>query len=108
MKTDGGWQAMKLRTNVPALVYPTSSDGEPFYANADFNILKADHLRLAYISASWNKNWNMGSRSLNTRLFLNASNLGIIWTTNKENIDPEFPYQIGPSRTYSIGIQVDY
>ncbi|AIM39007.1 hypothetical protein KO02_21645 [Sphingobacterium sp. ML3W] len=98
----------ELQTNVPAMGYPTSSDAAPFYANADFNILRADHLRLAYISASWNKKWNLGSRSLNTRLFLNASNLGVIWTKNKENIDPEYPYQLGPARTYSIGIQVDY
>lgn len=104
------WQVAgdELQTNVPALVYPSSSEAEPFYANADFNILRADHLRLAYISASWNKKWHLENKSLNTRLFLNASNLGVIWTKNKENIDPEYPYQLGPARTYSIGIQVDY
>lgn len=104
------WRAVgdELRTNVPAMEYPTSSDREPFYANADFNILRADHLRLAYVTASWNKKWHMGTGSLNTRLFLNASNLGVIWTKNKENVDPEYPYQLGPARTYSIGIQVDY
>ncbi|WP_400261918.1 SusC/RagA family TonB-linked outer membrane protein [Sphingobacterium sp. SG20118] len=107
---DDRWQVVgdEARTNVPAMFYPTSSSAEPFYENADFNILRADHIRLAYISASWNKRWQMGNKSLNTRLFLNASNLGIIWTKNKVNIDPEFPYQLGSARTYSIGIQVDY
>jgi hypothetical protein len=95
-------------TQVPEMLYPASSNAEPFYENADFNILRADHIRFEYISVSWNKSWNMGNRKLNTRLFLNASNLGIIWTKNKESIDPEFPFQIRPSRTYSIGIQLDY
>ncbi|MEJ5146002.1 SusC/RagA family TonB-linked outer membrane protein [Sphingobacterium sp. MYb388] len=104
------WQVAgdESRTNVPAMAFPASSDGEPFYENADFNILRADHIRLAYISASWNKKWHLGNKYLNTRLFVNASDLGVIWTKNKENIDPEFPYQLGPARTYSIGIQVDY
>lgn len=96
------------KTNVPAMIYPLNQDRDTFYRNAAINVLKADHLRLEYITLSWQRKWQMGYRSMNVRLFANASNLGVLWTANKDNIDPEFAYMIRPARTYSLGVQIDY
>ncbi|AIM37243.1 hypothetical protein KO02_11490 [Sphingobacterium sp. ML3W] len=96
------------RTNAPVMVYPHNGNRDTFYRNAAINILKADHLRLEYISLAWQKQSQMGYRKMNIRLFANVSNIGILWTVNKENLDPEFAYRLRPSKTYSIGIQIDY
>ncbi|MEN5435282.1 SusC/RagA family TonB-linked outer membrane protein [Sphingobacterium faecium] len=98
----------ELKTNVLELTYPANEKGNSFYRNAEINILKADHIRLEYISLAWQKKFQMGYRSTNVRLFANASNLGMLWTANRENLDPEFVYRLRPSKTYSLGIQIDY
>lgn len=96
------------KTNVPVMTYPVDDNRDAFYRDAVTHILKADHIRLEYISLSWQKQWQMGYRTMNVRLFANASNMGILWQANKEKLDPEFTYQLRPSKTYSLGIQIDY
>lgn len=96
------------KTNAPAMVYPLNENRDTFYANSAIHILKADHVRLEYISLSWQQKWQMGYRTMNAKLFVNASNLGILWRANKAHIDPDFAYQMSPAKTYSLGIQIDY
>lgn len=95
-------------TNVPVMNYPFSSEANALYARASINVLKGDHLRLEYINLSWKKSSKISTKALNIRVFANARNLGILWRANKENIDPEFAYRLGPVRSFSFGIQVDY
>ncbi|WGQ16707.1 SusC/RagA family TonB-linked outer membrane protein [Sphingobacterium faecium] len=96
------------RTHVPKLNYPVLSGSDSFYQGADINILKADHLRLEYISLGWNREINIKSRKSKMMLYFNASNLGVLWTSNQLGIDPEFPYKLSPQAVYSIGLKVDY
>ena len=98
----------EAKTNVPGMVYPYNGDRDIFYSRSEINALKADHLRLEYVSLAWQQKKQLGYRTVNVRLFANASNLGIIWRANKEHIDPEFPYRIRPAKTYSLGVQIDY
>lgn len=98
----------EAKTNVPGMVYPYNGNRDAFYNQSEINVLKADHIRLEYISLAWQQKWQLGYRAVNVRLFANASNLGILWRANKEHIDPEFPYRIGPAKTYSLGVQIDY
>ncbi len=95
-------------TNVPAMNYPVSTDADAFYARASINVLKGDHLRLEYINFSWRKRYKLITKEVNLRLFANASNLGMIWSANKEKIDPEFAYRLSPSKQFSFGIQLEY
>ncbi|MEN5054032.1 SusC/RagA family TonB-linked outer membrane protein [Sphingobacterium kitahiroshimense] len=98
----------EAKTNVPVMTYPYDDNSNTFYNYAAINVLKADHIRLEYISLAWQKKWQLGYRSMNVRLFANASNLGILWRANKEHIDPEFAYRLSPVKTYSIGVHIDY
>lgn len=98
----------EVKTNVPVMVYPIDENRDTFYQSSAIHILKADHIRLEYISLAWQKQWQMGYRKMNVRLFANASNLGILWRANKEHIDPEFSYRLSPNKTYSLGVQIDY
>jgi TonB-linked SusC/RagA family outer membrane protein len=97
-------------TNVPSLTYPASTQAEAFYRFAEPFVLKGDHVRLQYVNISYQLNKSplnkLPVKSL--QIFLNASNLGIIWRENKEHLDPDYSYNssmLTPSRTYSIGIR---
>ncbi|MEN5057815.1 SusC/RagA family TonB-linked outer membrane protein [Sphingobacterium kitahiroshimense] len=95
-------------TNVPAMNYPVSTDADAFYARASINVLKGDHLRLEYINVSWRKRYKLLAKEMSFRLFAGGSNLGMIWSANKENIDPEFAYRLSPSKQFSFGVQLEY
>ncbi|VTR43705.1 SusC/RagA family TonB-linked outer membrane protein [Sphingobacterium thalpophilum] len=95
-------------TDVPAMSYPISTDADAFYARASINVLKGDHIRLEYINFSWKQRYKLMTKEINLRLFANASNLGMIWSANKEKIDPEFVYRLRPSKQFSLGIQLEY
>lgn len=95
----------ELITNVPSLQYPDNAQRNSIYNYAEINVLKADHLRLQYINFTWSPRIR---ESLKTEFFFNASNLGILWRANKENIDPDFQNKVGPLKTYAFGLRINY
>jgi TonB-linked SusC/RagA family outer membrane protein len=90
----------EFRTNVPAFVYtdyPSFSERDVFYANAEVNVLKADNVRMQYINLSYSYR--------HFTFYTNMANLGILWRDNKEGLDPDYPTSYRPSKTYAIGLK---
>ncbi|HAL51991.1 SusC/RagA family TonB-linked outer membrane protein [Sphingobacterium multivorum] len=104
------WQAAgdENYTQVPRVKYPIDANRDAFYQGSKVNVLKGDHVRVEYINLSWRNLWQLGSKKLNTRMFFNASNLGLIWKRNKEGVDPDFPGRLTPNPTYAIGLNVGF
>ena len=82
----------ELFTHVPSMVYPVSLSRDEFYYGSEVNVLKGDHVRLQYINIGFDiPGRKTGKKFLSqAKVFLVASNLGIIWRENKEHIDPDF------------------
>ncbi|SJN47916.1 SusC/RagA family TonB-linked outer membrane protein [Sphingobacterium sp. JB170] len=95
-------------TDVPAFVYPANSRRDLLYQMSEINVLKADHIRLAYVNIGWSPKFGVNKHISNLNIFVNASNLGLIWTANKEKIDPEYQDRIGPLKTYSVGFRANF
>lgn len=104
------WQKVgdETKTTMPAIQYPLQSFRDAFYVQSEINVLKADHLRLEYINLAWNKALKFSERTMRLKLYGNASNLGLLWTSNRQHIDPEFPYRLSPPLTFSFGCQLNY
>lgn len=95
-------------TNVPSLVYPAVSRRDNFYNNADILVESGAHVRLAYLSATYDlkKEWLAKLPFSSIQLQANASNLGILWRANKLGIDPDYRENVLiPSKYYSFGIR---
>jgi len=100
-------------TNVPSLIYPTTTARNSFYSGSEVLVEKADHIRLQYINLDWNISSKQSVRSaLKTlHLYLNADNIGILWRENKQGIDPDYNYgtnPLPPARIYSIGLRAGF
>ena len=99
----------EISTNVPSMVYPTSSSRDSFYAGSEATVEKGDHVRLQYINLSYDFTRN-ALRKLpfqNLRIYANISNLGILWAANKEGIDPEYRLNaVPPPKTFAFGINL--
>nr|WP_162988856.1 SusC/RagA family TonB-linked outer membrane protein [Pedobacter schmidteae] len=101
----------ELKTTVPAMPQNTNSSRESVYANSQILIEKADHIRLNDINFGYNFNPDLLKRlkMQQLRLFLYASNLGIIWKANKQGTDPETYRSLYPAiKTFSFGLQASF
>lgn len=96
-------------TGIPSFIYPNNSNRDNFYLNSEVNILKADNIKLQYINLSYSLGKLIINRlSLNQlQVYLNAANLGILWRSNKEKLDPDYPLSIRPTRAISFGMLVN-
>lgn len=96
------------RTVVPAFSYPVNSARNVFYQNSEVLVSPADHVRIQYVNLAWTapKPQKLGLQQL--RIFLNSSNLGLLWAKNEQRIDPDFLNGLRTEAIYSAGIQVKF
>lgn len=93
-------------TNVPAMLYPANSLADQYYRYSETLVEKGDHIRLQDLVISYDFTARqlryVGVKSL--KLFLLASNLGILWKSTKvDYIDPDYPNS-KPVRSFSFGL----
>lgn len=99
----------EYNTDVPAFIFPETIDGrDGLYRNGEHLIERADHIRLQFINLSYTLRRPNKYMPKSTRVFINASNLGILWRANKHNLDPDYPYTVKPSRTLSLGLSASF
>lgn len=99
----------EMHTNVPSFQYPVNDSRSLFYQLSEVLVEPADHLRLQYVSLSYqleNKFKNLGIRDM--RIMLNASNLGLLWTSNKKDLDPDYDNVLQPSKAYALALQFKF
>jgi TonB-dependent starch-binding outer membrane protein SusC len=99
----------EMTTTVPSFIYPNNSDRDIFYQLSEINILKADHIRLQYINLTYSLNKRNHNRiPFDMEIYANASNLGILWRANKENIDPDHSAVLPPVKSWALGIRANF
>jgi TonB-linked SusC/RagA family outer membrane protein len=97
------------KTNVPAFEYPNDTD-ETLYNNSDILIRKGDNVRLQFINFGYNftKRNFPGLPVEKLSLTFNAANLGILWRSNKDGIDPDANGGIPAPKIYSLTLRTDF
>jgi len=86
---------------------------DAFYRYSDVLVERGDHIRLQYINLNYQAKLNflkrVGLKDLN--VYLNTSNLGLLWTANKEGIDPDYSRglaSIPPATTITLGLRAGF
>ncbi len=97
-------------TSVPSFNYPNDFFRDNFYLNSAVNVINAAHVRLQYINLSWSPLLKAGKAGAirGIEFYANAANLGIIWRANKQQVDPDYPAGIAPSRIWSAGLRCNF
>ncbi|MFZ9386840.1 MAG: SusC/RagA family TonB-linked outer membrane protein [Chitinophagaceae bacterium] len=91
------------------LSYGTANTLRTFYGDA--NLERGSHIRLNEIYLGYDLSPKFLERAgnflRNATLYVQARNLGIIWTNNQSKVDPEFiPGTIKPFRTFTFGARI--
>lgn len=98
-------------TKIPSLVYPNNASRDVFYMGSEVLVDRADHIRLQFVNLSYDLHQDkmkfLPFKSMS--IYINAANLGLIWTANKGNLDPDYqmPNVLKPSKTFSLGIRAN-
>lgn len=97
-------------SNVPSMTYPANSSRDKFYNYSEATVEKGDHIRLQDINISYVPGKiRFGKYALkNILLYTYINNLGIIWRSNKDGLDPDYGIHTPPSASFSFGIKTDF
>ena len=97
-------------TNVPSMIYPNNSYRDLFYLFSEANVIKGDNIRLQFINLIYTVAASHKSKPAftNFQVYLNAANLGILWRSNHDDIDPQYQDLAIPAKTYTIGIKCNF
>lgn len=101
----------ELLTNVPSLQYPLVNARETFYNASEVLVEKGDHIRLQYITFSYQLPSTLFPKLplKNMQLYMNANNLGIVWRANKKQLDPDyFNFSFPPPRNIAFGVRCNF
>lgn len=80
----------ELITSIPSFVFPANSRRDAFFYSSEHNILRADHIRIEYMSIGYSiptSKWGTPLRKF--EINAGVQPLGIVWRANKEGIDPD-------------------
>jgi hypothetical protein len=103
----------ELKTNVPSMVYPEDNNRDNFYSGSDVLVDKGDNIRLQFVNLSYDfsKFLKKNPPIKTLQLYLNVSNLGLIWAANKDHIDPDYYnslYSTKPPKTFTLGVRASF
>ncbi|MDF2191232.1 SusC/RagA family TonB-linked outer membrane protein [Paraflavitalea sp. CAU 1676] len=109
------WQKTgdEVITQVPAMVYidyPQFSERNTFYDFSGILVEKGDHIRLQDVSLTYDLPSGVSKKAglSNVQFYIYCNNLGLLWTANKENIDPDFTDGYKTPRSASIGARLTF
>ncbi len=101
-------------TTVPSMIYPVNDGNRDlFYTYSSANVLRGDNVRLQYIKIGYDIK-KSGFKKLPVKeihIYSVINNIGIIWRSNKEGLDPDIdsgrsPYPV--PRSVTVGINISF
>ncbi|SIO14162.1 SusC/RagA family TonB-linked outer membrane protein [Chitinophaga niabensis] len=104
------WQQKgdELITTVPSEMYPNDLSRDDFYGSSQILIASGSHVRLQDIQVDYSFILrDAGARSYNCSIYVYASNLGVVWRSNKKDLDPD-NLSIAAQRLFSFGFKTNF
>lgn len=104
------WQQPGDETEVPAFEYPLKMPGrDNFYLASEVLARNASHVRLKFVNLVYDLKGISKLRYLNNAsLYLNVNNVALLWTANREGLDPDYFSGIPPQRMWSVGFRTSF
>jgi TonB-linked SusC/RagA family outer membrane protein len=107
----------EANTNVPGMAGTYAGQSLFRYAFSDINVLDGSYIRLREVSLSYNMPATIAKKIMarNIDFTFTVRNPGLLWTKNKEKIDPDFiPYlsantlALPPSASYNLALGIGF
>jgi TonB-linked SusC/RagA family outer membrane protein len=98
------------KTHVPSLMYPFVPARDDFYANSSVLVVRADNIRLEDLRVDYELTRDHWKKLPFQRLVLYSTitNLGLLWTANKDGIDPFYLNMPRDGKHISFGASIQF
>nr|WP_162988979.1 SusC/RagA family TonB-linked outer membrane protein [Pedobacter schmidteae] len=97
----------ELTTNIPSMIFPASPLRDNFYEQSAALVERGDNIQLQDVRLSYDlKRIIRNKIAKAASLYFYANNLGMLWSANNLNIDPENELGYRTSKTFSIGVNI--
>lgn len=103
----------EAHSSVPSMAYPVNSRRETFYAGSEVLVERGDHVRIQYVTASYELSRAQWRHLPFGRLqaYASVNNLGLLWTANDHGIDPDYSissHAVPPAPNYTLGLKASF
>lgn len=100
----------ELTTDIPSIPsFPLNASRGNFYMFTEPLVSKADHIRLQDINLSYTLPKLFSGRIRSAQVYFYANNIGILWSANKQGLDPDtFASGLPSARTYALGFKCSF
>ncbi|ACU03172.1 SusC/RagA family TonB-linked outer membrane protein [Pedobacter heparinus] len=97
-------------TQIPALPSSSNTNRDNMYLYSDVLVEKGDHIRLQDLRMGYQFPNKLQQRfGVNhMEVFTYLSNLGLIWSANKKDIDPDYVNGLAPEKSFAIGVKFNF
>ena len=98
-------------TVIPSLPTTNNANRDNFYNNTGVFVEKGDHIRVQDIKLSYavSQARLKKMKIQEASIFVFANNLGLIWKSSKNKLDPDYPLvDFTPSRSVSLGVNLKF
>jgi TonB-linked SusC/RagA family outer membrane protein len=100
----------ELNTNIPSMVYPNNASRESFFRYSSTLVEKGDHLRIQDLQL----NFNLTKKEIrqlplqNLNLYAYVTNLGVLWRSSKNILDPDVRSGYPNPLSIAFGIKTNF
>src|SRR6185312_15709392 len=109
---DRRWQQPgdELHTYVPSMTYPANSTRDYFYASSEVLVEKGDLIRLQDVQVFY----DLPKKAMPKlpvqalRFYLYANHIALLWTANRQGIDPDAQTSLPAPRTVALGCKMQF
>lgn len=100
----------ETKTNVPSMVYPNPSYRDALYNLSDINVLNASQVRLQFVRLEYEipKPRTVVLENWHARVYLNVSDVGLLWKKNNMGVDPDFPSSYKTPVSWTLGLKANF
>lgn len=96
-------------TNIPSMIYPANDNRELFYGYSEATIRKGDHIRIQDVNISYQPGLQAEKKFFKElQLYAYLNNIGIIWRSNKDGLDPDYGTNMPARLSVSAGIKAGF
>lgn len=98
------------RTNVPSLLYPIDPERDAVYLNSSSLVKRSDEIRWEDITIGYDLDKEKCKRLpfQHIRIYGTMTGVGLLWTANKDGIDPYYINVPKERPRYSIGLRFQF
>lgn len=97
-------------TQIPVMLYPLDANRDSYYKYSSVLVDSGSHIRFQYVHLNYDFKQSLRG-TIKPSVFVHVDNLGLIWSANKQGIDPDYENSLNsfrPPTQWIFGVRMAF